>query len=105
VKVLETKMILPSAIAKGLPEDYTFESASYTLAGTVEKKDEAYTFTARASNQKFTLKVTDDLKKLVADGKVKLTLTGSVTEPDEEKGKKPDPVLEVSEAKVTEEKK
>jgi len=105
VKVIETKMILPAAISKGLPEDYTFESATYTIAGTVEKKDDAYTFTARVNNQKFTLKANEDLKKLVADGKVKLTLTGLVTEPEEKDGKKPLPNLEVSEAKATEEKK
>jgi len=101
VKVLETKVLLPSAINKGVADKYTLESTSYTISGTVEKKDKVYLFTARASKQQFTLKESDDLKKLVADGKSKLTLTGPVTEPEEKDGKKPLPVFEVKEAKET----
>ena len=104
VKVLETKLLLPSAINKGVDDKYTMESSSYTLAGVVEKKDKAYLFTPRAMKQAFTLKENDDLKKLVADGKTKLTLTGKITEPEEKDGKKPPPELEVTEAKETEKK-
>jgi hypothetical protein len=100
MKVLENKALLPAQlrkIAKQL-EDYPFAGLEVRdLAGTVEKSGEEYTFTARASHQKYQLKPSDGVKGLVEGGKKTLTLAGWVTQKEDK-----DPVtLEVTEAKET----
>lgn len=107
VKVLENKWLAPATIDKALraaPDGgYTYQGMTVEIAGAVAKDGDRWVFTARASNQKFTLKVEDeDAKKEVADGR-KLVLTGEVTEPEEKDGKKPPPVIEVTSAKEAKE--
>ncbi len=102
VKVLENKALLPTAVSnavKGAGDAYSYDGMSIEAVGKVEKDGDNYAFVARANGQKFTLTVNEDLKKLVADGKVQLLLVGSVTEPEEKDGKKPLPAIEVSSAK------
>jgi hypothetical protein len=100
MKILENKPLLPAQlrkVAKAL-EDYPYAGLEVQgLAGKVEKSGEEYTFTARASNQKYALKPTDEVKKLVGAGKAILTLAGTVTQKADT-----DPLtLEVKEAKET----
>ena len=101
MRVLENKPLLPSQLrkfAKKLDDDYPFAGLEVRdLAGQVEKAGDAWTFTARGSNQKYALTPSDELKKLVAGGKTALTLGGRVVQKEDS-----DPVtLEVSEAKET----
>jgi hypothetical protein len=99
VKVKETKSLLPAdflAVAKKL-EEYPFAGMVITsISGTAEKSGEDYVLTARGSNQKYTLKPNDDLKKLVGAGKAKVTLAGKVTQ---DKAKVTIEVTEAKEAK------
>jgi hypothetical protein len=100
MKVLENKALLPARlrkVAKQL-EDYPFAGLEVRgLAGTVEKSGEGYLFTARASDQKYQLKASDEVRKLFEGGKKSLTLAGLVTQKEDK-----DPVtLEVTEAKET----
>ena len=94
--VKETKSVLPKAIqdlAKKL-EDYEYVGLVITsISGVAEKSGEGYVFTARGSNQKYQLKANDALKKLVGDGKAKVTLAGKVAQ------EKDVVTLEVKEAK------
>ncbi len=100
VKVLENKAILPSKIAKMVEEQqYSLDGFTLEAAGTVEKAGDGWVFVARANGTKYTLKANDDAKKLIADGRLKLVITGDVVEPEEKDGKKPLPVIEVSGAK------
>ena len=111
VAVLENKSVLPSTVLKVMDkiradskgeEDFPLEEFQISsISGTVSKEGADLVFTARGSNQKFVLKPTDGLKKLVDAGKTKLTLAGLVTEEKEKDGKKPLPVLAVGEAKET----
>jgi len=111
IAVLENKSVLPSTIVKVMDkiragskgeEDFPLEEFQVTsISGTVTKEGADLVFTARASNQKFALKPTEDLKKLVDAGRTKLTLAGLVTEEKEKDGRKPLPVLAVSEVKET----
>lgn len=100
VKVLETKLHLPSKIKETVPDQFPVHSIKYVLIGEAEKKDDAWLFTMRGSKAVFKLEANDELKKLLADGKTKLTLTGEIAEPDKEK-KDEKPTLAVSEAKET----
>lgn len=111
IAVLENKSVLPSTIVKVMDkiraeskgeEDFPLEEFQISsISGTVEKQEGALVFTARGSNQKFALKPGGDLAKLVEAGKSKLTLAGVVTEEKEKDGKKPLPLLAVTEAKET----
>lgn len=102
LKVSESKTLLPSHIKKMCDQlqDYSYRGFEITaISGKVEKSGEEYVFTARGSNQKYALKPSDDLKKLVAGGKSQVTLAGTLEEPEAKGGKKPLPLIEVSEAK------
>jgi hypothetical protein len=105
VKVVETKFHLPSKIRETVPDQYGIDSMKYVLAGEVEKKDGAWFFTHRGSKTVLKLKEgdCDDLKKLLADGKTKLTATGEITEAEKD-AKDKMATLAVSEAKETAEK-
>ena len=96
LKVKETKSLLPAAfveVAKKL-EDYPFAGMVITsISGTAEKSGADFVLTARGSNQKYALKANDALKKLVGDGKAKVTLAGKVAQ-DKDKV-----TIEVTEAK------
>jgi hypothetical protein len=103
--VLDNKVVLPSTILKVVEkiksdskgeEDFPLINFESTLSGSLEKQGDAYVFAARASGQKYALKSAEPLKAQIAAGKLKLTLTGRVTE---EKGKVP--VLDVTEARET----
>jgi hypothetical protein len=63
------------------------------ITGTVAKSGDAWTLTARGSNQKYELAPNDALKKLVESGKSLLTLAGKVSD---DQGKLR---LEISDAK------
>jgi hypothetical protein len=103
IAVSESKAVLPQTIRKMLEElktetkgdeDYPYNSMVITaITGTVAKDGDAWTFTARGSNQKFALAPNESLKKLVEGGKTLLTLAGKVTD---EQGKIR---LEISDAK------
>ena len=95
LKVLEKKAIFPSHVKAALPEGYEFKGISIEVTGSVEKKGDSYVFTARGSKQAYALKANDELKKLVADGKTKLEISGKVKESEE----KDPPRIEVSKAK------
>ena len=100
MKILENKPLLPAQLRKveKALEEYPFMGLEIRdLAGTIEKSGEAYSFTARASKQKYALKATDEVKKLVAGGKSNLTVAGAVTQKTDK-----DPLtLEITEAKET----
>jgi hypothetical protein len=103
IAVAENKAVLPQTIRKMLEElkteskgdeDYPYNSMVITaITGKVEKSGDAWSFTARGSNQKFDLAPNDALKKLVESGKSQLTLAGKVSD---EQGKLR---LEISDAK------
>ena len=100
LKILENKGLLPSQlrkVAKAL-EDYPYAGLEVQgLSGIVEKSGDSFTFTTRGSKQKYALKASDELKKLVASGKAGVTLSGTVTQKTDA-----DPLtLEVTEAKET----
>jgi hypothetical protein len=101
LQVVEGKSLTPAGLKKALaaagdaPDDYEYKGFEVELAGKVEKSGDGYTFTARGSNQKFSVPSHEDVKKLADAGKSGLTLTGMVTE---EKGAL---ALAVSEAKET----
>lgn len=107
LKIAEGKTLLPSHIQDMVKklQDYSYRGFEITaISGKAEKKGDGYVFSARGSKQQYALKASDDLKKLVAAGKADVTLAGEVTEPDateaeKKNGKKPLPVLEVTEAK------
>jgi len=102
VKVLENKCLAPSKMKEAVEAgNFSFEGAEIEIVGTVAKNGDDYSFTARASETKFTLKANEDLKKLVADGKTVLQIKGELTEPEEKDkdGKKLPCVIDVSEAK------
>jgi hypothetical protein len=109
--ILENKSILPSTILKVVDkirtdskgeEDFPLEGFEInSISGTVEKQGDAVIFVARGSKQKYALKLNGDLQKLMDAGKKQLTLAGMVTEEKEKDGKKPLPLMEVSEAKET----
>jgi len=100
VKVLENKSLMPSKIAKALADHkYTLEGVTIEVAGVVEKSGDGFVFVARASGQRYVLKLGDvEGATLVAD-KARLTIAGGLTEAPEKDGKKPPPVIEVSSAK------
>ncbi len=101
--ISENKALLPQTIRKMLEdlktetkgdEDYPYNSMVITaITGKVEKSGDAWTFTARGSNQKYDLAPTDALKKLVESGKSLLTVAGNVRD---DQGKLR---LEISDAK------
>lgn len=95
LKVLESKVVFPSHVKKALPKEYEFKSLTIEAVGAVEKKGDNYLLTARGSKQSYALKANDELKKLVADGKTKLRISGKVKESEE----KDPPRIEVAEAK------
>lgn len=108
--VPENKSLLPSTILKVVDkirtdskgeEDFPLEEFVATLSGTVEKQGDAAVFVARGSHQKYAFKANDGLAKLISAGKTKVTLTGKVSEEKEKDGRKPLPILEVSEAEET----
>jgi hypothetical protein len=109
IVVLEKKSVLPETVVKAMDkirqeskgeEDFPLvEFALSSLTGTVSGEGEALVFTARGSGQKFLLRPTDDLRKLLASGKARLTLAGTVLEEKEKDGKKPLPILQVTDAK------
>jgi len=109
LEVLETKALLPSTFQKAMKDlvakdpdaDYPFMSLEIEAAGTVAKEGEGYVFTARGSKQKYALKPSEGLKKLLAAGKIQLTVTGKVLEPAAKDGQKPPPLIEVAEASET----
>lgn len=104
LSVHENKSVLPSSVralveklkkdSKG-EEDFPLESFVATISGTVEKQGDAVQFVARGSGQKYSVKPDATLTALMAAGKSKVTLTGSVAQ--EKDGKSP-PLLQVSEA-------
>lgn len=100
VRILENKSLLPAQLRKieKALEDYPFVGLEVRdLAGTVEKSGEEYSFTARASKQKYALNASVLVKKFVAAGKSNLTVVGMVTQKTDK-----DPLtLEVTEAKET----
>ena len=103
IAVAENKAVLPQSIRKMLEElkteskgdeDYPYNSMVITaITGTVARSGDAWTFTARGSNQKYDLVPNDAVKKMVESGKSLLTLAGKVTD---EQGKLR---LEISDAK------
>lgn len=103
IAVAEGKSVVPQTIRKMLEElktetkgdeDYPYNSMVLTaITGTVGKSGDAWTFTARGSNQKYELSPNEAMKKLVESGKSLLTLAGKVTD---EQGKLR---LEISDAK------
>jgi hypothetical protein len=98
IKVKESAALTPSKILKlqkGTPlEDYPLVGFVVEgLAGDVEKTPGGLAFTAQGSKQRYTLKSGPALDKLVAEGKLKVTLGGRVAQA--ETG---DPVLEAAEA-------
>jgi len=103
IAVAEGKSVVPQTIrtmreelkkeTKG-DEDYPYNSMVLTaITGKVEKAGDAWTFTARGSNQKYELSPNEAMKKLFESGKSLLTLAGKVTD---EQGKLR---LEISDAK------
>lgn len=111
IAVLEKTSILPSTVVGAMDkirveskgeEDFPLEEFSIsTISGTVSEEAGLLIFSARGSGQKFILKPESDVRKLIDAGKTQLTLAGSVTEEKEKDGKKPLPVLKVTEAKAT----
>jgi len=100
VTVLETKALLPSQIAAAIPKISRYKEMTFTaLPGTVTKSGEEYILTARGSNQKYALKANDALRKLVGDGRSKVAVSGKVDEPREVEGRKPLPVIDVTEVR------
>ncbi len=95
LKVVEKKAILPSHVKEALSKDYPFKGMSIEVTGSVELRRESYILTARGSKQAYALQANDALKKLVADGKTKLTISGKVKESEE----KDPPRIEVTGAK------
>jgi hypothetical protein len=103
IAVSESKSVVPQTIRAMLEElkketkgdeDYPYNSMVLTaITGKVEKSGDAWTFTARGSNQKYDLVANDAVKKLVESGKSLLTLAGKVSD---EQGKLR---LEISDAK------
>ena len=96
LKVKEAKTLLPSAVVEMCKklEDYAYVGMTITsISGTAEKSGADYVFLARGSNQKYALKANDALKKLVGDGKAKVTIAGKVAQ------QKDQLTLEVTEAK------
>ncbi|HVE38334.1 MAG TPA: hypothetical protein VNM14_00515 [Planctomycetota bacterium] len=90
LEISENKSVLPQAIRKMLEdlktetkgdEDYPYNSMVITaITGKVEKSGDAWTFTARGSNQKYDLAATEALKKMVESGKSLLTVAGKVSD-------------------------
>lgn len=109
LEIPEKRKLLPSDIKKLLNSTKALQKFPYkeftfdAVTGTVSVSGENYVFTARESGQKYTLKPSDDLRELVAAGKSKVTLGGGVVEPPPVDGKKPLPVLTVTDAEETEE--
>jgi hypothetical protein len=101
--IAEGKAVVPQTIRKMLEdlktetkgdEDYPYNSMVITaITGKVEKSGEAWTFTARGSNQRYELAPNEALRKMLDSGKSLVTLAGKVTD---EQGKLR---LEISEAK------
>ncbi len=99
IKVKEAKTLLPSAILDMVKklEDYAYVGMTITeISGTAEKSGADYVLVARGSNQKYVLKPTEALKKLVGEGKAKVTLAGKLSQ---EKDKVTIEVAEVKAAK------
>jgi hypothetical protein len=110
LEVLENKTVLPSEVLKVVDkirieskgeEDFPLVSFEATITGTVQKQANSHVFIARGSGQKYVLNPGEGLKALLAAGKIKLTLTGKVTESKEKDGVKPLPALEVGETRET----
>jgi len=103
LSIAESKAVLPQTIRTMLEElkketkgdeDYPYNSMVLTaITGKVEKAGDAWTFTARGSNQKYDLVANDAVRKLLESGKSLLTLAGKVSD---EQGKLR---LEISDAK------
>jgi hypothetical protein len=88
VEVSEKTSILPSTLEKAIPEKFSLNGVEITATGTVSKSEGGLLFTARGNGQKYALKPCADLSKLVDAGKTTLVVTGAVTEPEAEDGKK-----------------
>lgn len=99
LKVLESKTILPSAIRKALPEDYEYEGATIDIVGQAAEKDGQWSFAARGSGQTYDLEPCAELETLVKDGKTLVRIAGPVKEREEKDGRKPPPLISVTEAK------
>lgn len=103
LKVSEAKALLPSRIQRMCKdlEDYDYVAMMITsITGAVEGSDDRLVFTARGSNQRYALRANEALKKLVAEGKSKVTIAGKVTEPPPGEARiKLLPQIEVTEAK------
>ena len=90
LSVSEGKSVLPGHIRKMLEdlkketkgdEDYPYNSMEITsITGTIEKSGNAWSFKARGSGQVYGITPTDDVKKLVDEGKKQFTLAGKVTD-------------------------
>lgn len=103
LKVSEQKSVLPETIRAMLAElkkstngdeDYGYNSLVITsITGTVESSGEPWALVARGSGQKYSLVPNDGLRKLVADGKRRVTVAGKVTDSGGQ------PKLEISDAK------
>jgi hypothetical protein len=102
VMVLENKVLTPSTLKATIAKaGFEFESVEMEAIGRVEKNGDAYAFVARANDRKYALKANDEIKKLVADGKTRLLVRGTVVDPGE-KDENGDPkplVIEVLGAK------
>ena len=109
LEIPEKRKLLPSDIKKLLNSTKALQKFPYqeftfdAVTGTVAVSGERHVFTARGSGQKYALKLSDDLRELVAAGKSKVTLGGGVVEPPAVDGKKPLPVLTVTDAEEAEE--
>lgn len=104
--VRQKTVIMPSDIKKALKgitdKDpfavYPYRALIFIGPGAVEKKGEAYVFTAKGSNQAYTL----DFEKPPESLSGAVTLTGFVSEPEAKEGEaKPRPVIEVEEIEKT----
>jgi hypothetical protein len=79
---VEKKSVTPKMVQDLLKkmEDYSYLGFYVnSISGSVEGD----TFTARGSGQKYALKPNDELRKLLAAGKSKVTLSGELTQKDQ----------------------
>ena len=94
LEILESKPLLPSRLQKlaARLEDFPFIELIATIPGTVEKSAERFVLVARGSGLRYALKPSDALRRRVAEGKTRLTVTGEL----KEEGEPARPVLKVT---------